>query len=74
MIVTEYYATRPDGIVLVRTYSDADMMIEQVGTGKRYAEAIDPEEMHREYIETDEPIVEEGTEEDALNILLGRMP
>lgn len=64
MIRTEYYTTRKDGVVLVRSYSDINMMIEQVGTGARYSEAIDPEDSGRQYIETDEPIEDEG-EEDA---------
>jgi hypothetical protein len=54
MIVTEYFRTREDGVVLNRTYSDAGMMIERDGV--RYSEAVDPAELNREYIETDEPI------------------
>lgn len=54
MIVTEYYRTRTDGVVLNRTYSDKGMMIER--DGKRYAEAVDPAEFFRQYIETDEPV------------------
>jgi hypothetical protein len=54
MIVTEHYMTRSDGVVLVRTYSDAGMMIERDGV--RYSEAVDPEELGRTYTETDEPI------------------
>lgn len=54
MIVTEYYETRTDGVVLNRTYSDAGLMIERDGV--RYSEAIDPAELNRQYIETDEPI------------------
>ena len=57
MIKTEYYMTRFDGVVLNRTYSDAGMMIERDGV--RYSEAIDPAELGREYIETDEPIEQE---------------
>lgn len=53
-IVTEYYKTRSDGVVLNRTYSDLGMMIERDGV--RYAEAVDPAELNRQYIETDEPI------------------
>ena len=53
-IVTKYYRTRTDGVVLNRTYSDRGMMIEREGV--RYAEAIDPAEFGREYIETDEAI------------------
>lgn len=54
MIITEYYRTRTDGVVLNRTYSDAGMMIERDGV--RYSEAIDPAELGRVYTETDEPI------------------
>ena len=54
MIVTEYFRTREDGVVLNRTYSDQNMMIERDGV--RYAEAIDPAELGRVYTETDEPI------------------
>ena len=54
MIVIEYYRTRKDGVVLNRAYSDAGMMIERDGV--RYVEAIDPAELDREYIETDESI------------------
>ena len=53
-IVTEYYRTRDDGVVLNRTYSDQNMMIERDGI--RYSEAIDPAELNRQYTETDEPI------------------
>jgi hypothetical protein len=61
MIVTEYYRTREDGVVLNRTYSDAGMMIERDGV--RYSEAIDPAELNRQYTETEEPIeTEELTE------------
>lgn len=69
MIQTEYYMTRPDGVVLVRTYSDTGMMIEQDGTGAQYAEAIDPENMHRTYTETDIPIEGDETAEDVLSML-----
>ena len=54
MVVTEYYKTREDGVVLNRTYSDAGMMIERDGV--RYSEAVDPVNMNRQYTETDEPI------------------
>lgn len=56
MIVTEYYKTRHDGVVLNRTYSDAGMMIERDGV--RYSEAIDPAELGRQYTETEEPVIE----------------
>lgn len=54
MIVTEYYKTRADGVVLNRTYSDSGYIIERDGV--RYSEAIDPAELNRVYTETDEPI------------------
>ena len=54
MIVTEYFMTREDGVVLNRTYSDNGMMIERDGV--RYCEAVDPAELGRQYTETDEPI------------------
>lgn len=53
-LVTEYYKTRSDGVVLNRTYSDAGFMVEREGV--RYSEAIDPADLGRQYIETDEPI------------------
>ena len=55
-IITEYFRTREDGVVLNRTYSDQNMMIERDGV--LYSEAIDPAELNRQYIETDEPIEE----------------
>ena len=61
MIVTEYYRTREDGVVLNRTYSDIGMMIERDGV--RYCEAVDPAELNRQYTETDEPIEVEEAEE-----------
>lgn len=54
MVITEYYRTRADGVVLNRTYSDKGLMIERDGV--RYDEAIDPAELNRQYTETDEPI------------------
>lgn len=74
MIVTEYYRTREDGAVLNRTYSDKNMMIERDGV--RYSEAIDPAELNRQYIETDEPIeiieVEDAVDgEDGGNWVMG---
>lgn len=65
MIVTEYYMTRADGVVLNRTYSDTGMMIERDGV--RYPEAIDPADSGRTYTETDELI--EATEADYLAAL-----
>lgn len=61
MIATEQYEDRPD---LVRTYSNTGMVIEQVGTGIRYEEAIDGIDSGRTYIETDEPIEKPDEEEE----------
>ena len=60
-IITEYYTTRDDGVVLNRTYSDKGLMIERDGI--RYGEAIDPAELNRQYTETDDPIENEIYEE-----------
>ena len=53
----------------VRTWSDADLMIERDGV--LYEEAIDPINSGRLYTETDRPIVHEGeaTEDDYLAAL-----
>ena len=48
-IITEYYKTRKDGVVLNRTYSDTGLMIERDGI--RYIEAIDPADLNRKYTE-----------------------
>ena len=71
MIKTDFYMTRPDGVNLYRTYSDAGLMIEQNETGALYEEAVDVEGAAFTYTETDVPIDEEITAEQALNILLG---
>lgn len=71
MIVTEYFITREDGVVLNRTYSDANKMIRQDGTGVLYDAAIDPAEMNRTYTETDIDAGEDISAEEALSILLG---
>lgn len=74
-IVTEYFKTRADGVVLNRTFSDAGYMIERDGI--RYSEAVDPAELNRQYTETDEPIkpIEELSEVEekakAYDILMG---
>lgn len=53
-IVCEYHKTRKDGVVLNRTYSDKGMKIER--DGERYDDAVDPADLNRQYIETDEPV------------------
>lgn len=66
MIVSEHYATRPDGAELVRAYSDDGKYIRKVGTLELYAEAIDIAPVKYTYEETDtlietEPEAEEET-------------
>lgn len=74
MIVTEYYMTRPDGVRLERTYSDADVMIRNVETGAEYAEVINPENSGRVYEETNIPIENEEIDDtEALRIIIGGM-
>lgn len=46
------------GKAFVKTYSDKDFYIER--DGAKYAEAIDPADIPREYTETDEPIESEA--------------
>lgn len=63
MIIKEFYMTRKDGVNLYRTYSDANVFINKVGTEEIYAEAIDVEDAPFTYEETNIPI--ESDEEDA---------
>ena len=51
-----------NGRTLVRTYSDANRMIRQDGTGAVYAEAYDPVGSGRTYTETEESIETDMTE------------
>ena len=72
MIVTENLTI--NGKAFVRTFSDSGYMVER--NGVRYSEAIDPEELNRQYTETDEPVDGEElneTEEKAkaYDILMG---
>ena len=58
MIVKEFYRKREDGVNLYRSYSDAGFYIKQVETGIEYEEAIDVENAHYTYEETDKLINE----------------
>ena len=71
MIQRETFAVREDGVTLWRAYSDHSLMIQKVGTGERYTEAVDIENSGYAYIETDIPIDdgEEPTLQDALELL-----
>jgi len=55
MIIKEILEENP---TLEKQYSDLSVMIQKVGTEEIYAEAIDPIECHRQYVETDIPIEE----------------
>ena len=59
----------------VRTYSDANMMIKQDGTGAVYAEAYDLVDSGRTYTETEESIETDMTETEekakAYDIIMG---
>ena len=58
---------------LIKTYSDAGLMIQQEQTGAIYEEAIDVDSIGYTYIETNTPIEDtELSDTEALNILLGR--
>lgn len=64
-----------NGRTLVRTYSDANRMIRQDGTGAVYAEAYDPVGSGRTYTETEESIETDMTETEekaqAYDIIMG---
>lgn len=65
-----------NGRALVRTYSDANLMIRQDSTGAVYAEAYDPADSGRTYTETEEEIATEADSEDykiAFEILTGEI-
>ena len=59
----------------VRTYSDANRMIKQDGTGAVYSEAYDPVDSGRTYTETEESIETDMTETEekakAYDIIMG---
>ena len=58
MVIKEFYRTREDGVNLHRTYSDAGMMIQKVGTDEVYEEAIDVEGATFTYTETTQRVDE----------------
>ena len=64
-----------NGRTLVRTYSDANRMIQQDGTGAVYSEAYDPADSGRTYTETEESIETDMTETEekakAYDIIMG---
>ena len=66
MIVKELFGTREDGVKLVKTYSDKNVMIQKVGTDEVYTSAIDVEGAPYEYTETDIAIEETDDEEETV--------
>ena len=63
-----------NGHTFVRTYSDANRMIQQDGTGAVYSEAYDPAGSGRTYTETEEEIETTTDSEDyktAFEIITG---
>lgn len=56
MIKREHYATREDGVELIRTYSDQGLKIRKVGTREVYDEAVDVKGAGYQYEETDAPV------------------
>lgn len=62
-----------NGKSFIHTFSDSGYKVERDGV--RYGEAIDPEELNRQYTETDEPIESDMTETEekakAYDILMG---
>ena len=71
MIITEYFMTRGDGVVLNKTYSNAGMLIHKIGTEEFYGEAIDVEGTPFVYEETDIPMEgdSEFTDEEFRNMV-----
>ena len=65
-----------NGRTFVRTYSDANRMIKQDGTGAVYSEAYDPADSGRTYTETEAEIATEADSEDyktACEIITGEI-
>ena len=56
MIVNKFHRTRADGVNLYRTYSDQNLQIRQVETGRVYNQAIDVEGAPFTYVETDQAV------------------
>ena len=72
MIITEFFREREDGINLYRTYSDRGLRVENEQTHEVFDDVVNVEGFTHTYTETDEPIQDEITDSEALNILLGR--
>ena len=66
MIITEYFLTREDGVILNRTYSDAGFYILQNETGIEYSEAVDVEGAPYTYSESETQLSVDQTDEPEL--------
>ena len=69
MIIQEHFLINE--VDFIRSYSDSGYMIHGGSPEADYAEACDPAELGRTYTETDIPIGDDVTAEEALSILLG---
>lgn len=69
MIKTEHFTVGETDFI--RTYSDSGYMIHGGSPEADYSEACDPASLGRTYTETDIPIEDDVTAEEALSILLG---
>lgn len=71
MIESKFFLSREDGVKLYRKVSTENVMIRETGTDHLYSEAIDPENVIRQYEETDIPIEHDAelTLEDTLEML-----
>lgn len=64
MIKTEIYGVREDGVKLLRSFSDAGLLLKKKGTDEIYSEAIDVESANYTYEETSKIKPEENNEKD----------
>ncbi len=55
-IVREFFAERPDGVKLYRTFSDAGKYVRQNETGEVFEDAVDVENSEYTYMEMEEDI------------------
>lgn len=63
MIKRDFYMTRNDGVNLYRTYSDENYRILQKETSYIFDEAIDVENANYTYVETQEKVEIEESQE-----------
>lgn len=66
MIKREFFRIREDGVILYRTYSDANLYIRKVGTNEVYSDAVDVSNAPYTYEETNDVIEEEVKKEESI--------